>query len=227
MQRLKMFKWSILLVIIHLVIVLYFSTLLGPEDLVPRQWNYRGEVGSYSGRGFGLWFLWGMNAFLVAAFIVFPCYSVRYRKHAGRFDSILPVLTSILAVFFIIIHLYMLLWAVDFRYVKGQNFIFVLIGLLFVFLGNILPKIPSNFFAGIRTPWTLSSEKNWRKTHRLGGYVFVIGGILMMLRGFFHFSTVLSVVHTFAVLGFLALFPLLYSYLLFVKERKEEPGGEE
>ncbi len=81
MERLKHFKWSIVLIIIHLILVLYFSTLLGPEDLIPRRWDYRGEIGSYSSRAFGLWFFWGMNAIIVFAFILFPLYSVRYRRN--------------------------------------------------------------------------------------------------------------------------------------------------
>jgi uncharacterized membrane protein len=214
------------MVVIHLILVLYFSTLLGSDDLIPRQWNHRGEIGSYSGRDFGLWFLWGMNLFLVAAFLVFPSYSVRYRSSRQRFDRILPQLTLTMSFFLLMIHLYSLLWAVDYQAVKSENFIFVLIGLLFIFLGNILPKIPSNFFAGVRTPWTLSSEKNWYKTHRLSGYVFVIGGVLMMIRGFIEFGLVIKVIHTVIVLGFVGLYPVLYSYIIFLRERKDKEGEE-
>lgn len=223
-NRLKRFKWSVLLVLVHLLIVLYFSTLLGPDDQIPQQWNYRGEIGRYAEPGFGLWFLWGMNAFLVAVFILFPWFSPRYFKNRKRFDAIIPSLTLILNIFLILIHLYMLLWAINIGFIRGVNFIFVLIGLLFIFLGNILPKLPSNFFAGVRTPWTLSSDKNWYKTHRLSGYVFVVGGVLMALRGFIEMDGTIAVIHTFGLLGLLLLYPVLYSYIFFLKERKEKKG---
>jgi uncharacterized membrane protein len=120
----------------------------------------------------------------------------------------------------------MLLWASGIPYIRGDDFIFVLIGLLFIFLGNILPKIPSNYFAGVRTPWTLTSEKNWYKTHRVSGYVFVIGGIFMMLRGFFELGSTLSLIHTTLLLGFLLVYPILYSYIFFLKEKKNREKEE-
>src|SRR3989442_4521370 len=53
------------------------------------------------------------------------------------------------------------------------------VGLLFIVLGNYLTRVEPNWFVGIRTPWTLSSDTVWRRTHRTGGWVFVIGGLLL------------------------------------------------
>ena len=61
----------------------------------------------------------------------------------------------------------------------------IAIGLLYVAIGNFLPKTRSNFFAGIRTPWTLTSERSWTVTHRLGGRGFVLIGALSVLCGLF------------------------------------------
>ncbi|WP_158559137.1 SdpI family protein [Deminuibacter soli] len=58
-----------------------------------------------------------------------------------------------------------------------------LLGGLFVFLGNLMNSLKPNYFIGIRTPWTLESEPTWRKTHRFGAVVFVIGGILLIVCG--------------------------------------------
>lgn len=223
MERIKLFKWSVLLIIVHLIVVLYFSSIIASGTKIPMQWNYRGEVGSYSGVGFGLWFLWVMNAFLVTAFLLFPVYSPRYKKEQERFDEILPRLTSIVSFFVLLLHLYILLWAKGVEFIQGSNSIFILIGLLFIFLGNILPKIPANFVAGVRTPWTLTSDRNWFKTHRVSGYVFVIGGVLMILRGLIQLKPVPSLIHSIGVLAFLALYPVVYSYLFYLKERRE--GG--
>jgi uncharacterized membrane protein len=54
---------------------------------------------------------------------------------------------------------------------------------LFIVIGNLLPRARPNWFVGIRTPWTLSSDRVWEKTHRFGGHVFVVVGILMILSG--------------------------------------------
>jgi len=57
------------------------------------------------------------------------------------------------------------------------------LGVLFIVIGNLLPRARPNWFVGIRTPWTLSSDRVWEKTHRFGGHVFVVAGILMILSG--------------------------------------------
>ena len=57
------------------------------------------------------------------------------------------------------------------------------LGVLFIVIGNLLPRARPNWFVGIRTPWTLSSDRVWEKTHRFGGHVFVAAGMLMLLSG--------------------------------------------
>ena len=232
MKQLKKFRWSITVLIIHLLIVLYFSTVIPGDVQIPRQWNYQGEVGSYSGRTFGLWFLWGMSFFLITFFTFFSYIDPRYAKNKERFDTILPRLMLLMAIFMALIHVFSLLWAIDVRIIQQQNMVFILIGALFMLLGNILPKIPSNFFAGIRSPWTLSSDSNWHKTHRVGGYVFFIAGLLMIVRAIIMsedpaVNSVLMV-----MVSALCLYPFVYSYLLFRKERsdkviKEKKGGKD
>ncbi|HJC11770.1 MAG TPA: SdpI family protein [Candidatus Blautia merdigallinarum] len=59
----------------------------------------------------------------------------------------------------------------------------ILMGVLFILLGNYLPKLRQNYTIGIKLPWTLCSEENWYRTHRLGGKLFIIGGILVALDG--------------------------------------------
>ena len=88
----------------------------------------------------------------------------------------------------------------------------VLMGLLFVVIGNYLPKCKQNYTVGIKLPWTLASEENWNRTHRLAGRIWVGGGILMMLLGFVSFLWVML-----SVPVMMALVPILYSYLLYRK----------
>jgi uncharacterized membrane protein len=101
------------------------------------------------------------------------------------------------------------------------NMIFYIIGLMFIMLGNLLPKIPSNFFAGIRTPWTLSSEDVWRKTHRLGGISFVIAGLLMIVSTAIFGNSSTANIIMFVLFMSLVLYPVLYSFILYKKEEKK------
>ncbi len=55
----------------------------------------------------------------------------------------------------------------------------LLVGLMFVVIGAFLGRVKSNYMMGIRTPWTLSSELSWKKTHRLGGWLFMVEGVLV------------------------------------------------
>jgi len=86
-------------------------------------------------------------------------------------------------------------------------------------LGNLLPKVPRNFFVGIRTPWTISDEENWRMTHRLGGWLFVIGGVLMLFKGVLRLSSAMQIISTWAVILML-LSPLVYSFILFRRQSR-------
>ncbi|MCD6453745.1 MAG: SdpI family protein, partial [Candidatus Aminicenantes bacterium] len=112
---------------------------------------------------------------------------------------------------------------VPYLYIKGLSnlkLINILIGVLFVFLGNYLPGIKPNYFVGIRTPWTLENETVWRKTHRVGGWSFVLIGILIIFSVFLpaSWSTTVLLILVCAV----AFFLVLYSYILWWKISKEK-----
>lgn len=89
----------------------------------------------------------------------------------------------------------------------------VLIGFLFVVLGNYLPKCKQNFTMGIRCPWTLSSEENWNKTHRVGGYIMILAGILIIFTAFVNMPAEVMVGGILLV----AVIPVLYSFYLYKK----------
>lgn len=98
--------------------------------------------------------------------------------------------------------------------ILSTRMIMVGMGLLFMVLGNYMTKVRSNFFVGIKTPWTLSSDEVWRKTHRLGGWGFLLMGVLIIVAGFIFEGQVLFYLIIGAVLAVtIGLF--LYSYLLY------------
>ena len=90
------------------------------------------------------------------------------------------------------------------------------VGLLFVIIGNFLGKVTRNFFAGIRTPWTLANEEVWLRTHRLAGKLFVAAGLLIAASGFLTFTPMLLVGMAGAI-GGAALIPVVYSYFVYRK----------
>ena len=85
----------------------------------------------------------------------------------------------------------------------------ILLGVIFIAIGNYMPKCKQNYTIGIKIPWTLASEENWNRTHRLSGWIWVGGGIVMMLTGFFNAFWV-----TMVVVAVMVLVPFIYSYIL-------------
>jgi len=99
------------------------------------------------------------------------------------------------------------------RQVNITLWVNAMLGVLFMVLGNYMSRIKQSWFVGIKTPWTLSSEKVWDKTHRFGGRMFVILGLVFVINAFVGFITNVAV---FLVLLFgLAFSPIVYSYILY------------
>ena len=94
-------------------------------------------------------------------------------------------------------------------------FVSVLLGLIFVIMGNYMPKLKVNHTVGIRLPWTLNSEENWHKTHRLAGKLWVLGGLILLLEAGLQFAVpyVMGI-----VILTIVLIPILYSYQLSRKD---------
>jgi uncharacterized membrane protein len=113
---------------------------------------------------------------------------------------------------------------VSLNYSKTQNsgingkMIEILICLIFVVLGNFMNNVKPNYFVGIRTPWNLENEENWRKTHHLGSKVMFFGGILMIAL-ILLLPTPLSSYVLLIGLVPVVLIPFVYSYLLFKREK--------
>lgn len=95
--------------------------------------------------------------------------------------------------------------------VNVGRFANLLIGVLFMVIGNYLPKCRQNYSVGIRCAWTLSSEENWNRTHRLAGWVYLLAGILFLVNSIFLWTWLMVAVIV------LACTPMLYSYLLYKK----------
>ena len=91
-------------------------------------------------------------------------------------------------------------------------------GVLMFFVGNMMPKIKQNFFFGIKTPWALTDEENWFKTHRLGGKTFAAGGIAIMIAAFIPGESKIWIL--LAVVLLMVFVPFVYSYVIFKNKQK-------
>ena len=93
-------------------------------------------------------------------------------------------------------------------------FAMIFMGLMFIVIGNYMPKTRQNYTIGIKIPWTLADEENWNRTHRLAGYLWVAGGILMLLAALTGFT---NIRWFFVILVVMTLVPCVYSYWMYVR----------
>ena len=98
-------------------------------------------------------------------------------------------------------------------------------GLLFVFIGNMMPKVKSNFFVGVKTPWALSNSEVWNKTHRLAGYLFFFGGLLTFVISFFLREYALFIT-LMVIVTVMVIVPTVMSYVWFKKFNNEHTSDE-
>jgi uncharacterized membrane protein len=192
-----------------------FAVMPALPERIPTHWNLRGEVDGWMDRPWGA--LAGPLAAtaVVALFAVLPRIDPR-RRNFEKFRGELHLMVNLFVLFFLAVEVLTLGAALGWPVDVGQG-VLAGIGLLFVAMGNYLPRIRSNWWMGIRTPWTLESETVWRETHRLGGRCFVAGGAAAVAAAFLP-EPARGVVATAALLA-AGLVPAAWSYVIWRRER--------
>ena len=219
----KRYQVAIVIFLITVILGLVIGLPLPSEVRIPIHWNVNGDVDNTTSKTMGLIMLPGFILLLLLFFMFFPYISTRYREQEQRFKKILPMFANIIILMFSCIYLLSLVVAREVTF-DGTELMWVLMGIMFILLGNLFPKLPSSFFIGIRTPWTLSSEEVWRKTHRIGGYAFVAGGVFFILAGVAGNILGMGRILFYIVMGLMVVYPLLYSYIVYRKLMKKGRG---
>jgi uncharacterized membrane protein len=186
-----------------------------PEQ-VATHYGVNGAADGWSSRSFAAFGLPLLMFFLFSLLQALPKILPR-RENVERFQDTYWTITTIVIAFLSMTHVMTLGIALGWR-VNVETFMLVGIGALFVLLGNLMPRVKSNWLLGIRTPWTLDSETVWRETHRIGGRTMVAGGIVTMIAAFL--PQAIKPWVAFGALLFGALVPAVYSYVLWRREKR-------
>lgn len=186
---------------------------------IPMQWGLDGQVNRYGSRA-AIWLTALLPLLMYVIMKAVPRIDPRrdsYRKHATAYRS--TVVATI--IFMIAIHGIVLAASLGVP-IAVATFVKAGVGVLFVVIGNFLTQARHNYTFGIRLPWTLASERVWRKTHRLGGPVFVTAGLGFLVVA--PFSGTIAIVIPLGLLfgGLIGL--SVYSYVLFAREREGNDG---
>ncbi len=153
---------------------------IGPNTQIPVHWGIDGKADGFGSRNM-LFLLPGITIGLIGLFWVLPRIEPR-KGHLLRSSQAYKAVWLGMLFFEAALHTVMVLIALG-REIAMDRFIAVALGFLFALIGNFLGKVRSNYVFGVRTPWTLSSERSWNKTHRLTGWLFVLYGVAMIGAG--------------------------------------------
>ncbi len=202
----------ILSVVISIVLSFYFYAHF-PER-VATHWNIQGQIDGWSSRGFAAFFFPALNLAIYLLMLFLPLADPK-KKNYQDFRLAYHWIKGALVVFMFLIYLAVGLSALGYS-VAINTVVPLGIGALFVIIGLSIRNIKQNWFMGIRTPWTISSETVWAKTHRFGGWAFVAAGLLFMLTGLLSQFLWPLIVLIFLII----LSTVLYSYLVYRQESK-------
>ncbi len=182
MQKIKFtFKteWlSILLILMVIAAAIWVYPLLPAK--VPSHWGISGQIDGWTTPLGHVLMFPGMMLGMYLLFLLLPHIEPR-RQHFIESWGFYQMIRNFMMVFFAFMYGLTTYAAITSNPIAIDKIIPISVGVLFLFIGNYLTQVKSNFFMGIRTPWTLDNETNWQKTHRLGAYTFAIGGVLFLL----------------------------------------------
>ena len=174
-------RWSAYIILVMLLFSAWAWMRLPEGAQMPVHWNAAGEIDRYGTKFEGLLLLPVISGLIAVTLAFIPLFEPR---QGNLLRSAKPYVITCAAtlLFMLCLHAAMILTALG-KPVSVPRAIFAATGVLFIVIGNFFGKVRSNYFFGIRTPWTLSSELSWNKTHRLGGRLFMLFGLVVLLTG--------------------------------------------
>jgi uncharacterized membrane protein len=222
MDRKKIFRLTkddtIQLLLIALMFLIGFLAYSHLPDQIPTHWNIRGEVDGYGSRTFGAL---GIPLITLGIFFLFrflPSIDPRKRNYV-QFAKSYRAIKLVFIIFMFTLYSATILFSLGYP-VNITFVVNLLIGILFIVIGNYLGKVKHNYFVGIKTPWTLADEEVWKKTHRLAAPLMVGAGVSFTIGALVRHPA--TFILSFSMIMVAVLVPTVYSYLLFKKRHPDK-----
>lgn len=189
-----------------------------PEQ-IPTHFGFHGEPDGWSSKAFAVF---GLPLILVGAHLLCAFGTMLDPKQRNIQDKMYRLVLWIIPVISILtcgaVYAYALGMAVDIALITE-----LMVGMVFIIVGNYLPKCRQSYTMGIKIPWTLADEDNWNATHRFGGRVWILCGIAFLaLIPLGNISPALGGGLTLTVIALAILLPTVYSYLHYRKHHRDE-----
>lgn len=191
-------------------------------DRLPVHWNIHGEVDGWGNKFMGLLFVPLIVLAIYMLMVIVPSFDPGKANYQS-FQKVYGIIRIAIVAYMSAVYAAMMYAAFGHK-VNMTSVGLPLVGVLFIILGNFLSKIRPNWFVGVRTPWTLSSQLSWDKTHRLAGWLFILMGFLFVPVALL--QTTLSLVAMLICDGLCLVWIVIYSYLVFRSDpRRVPPAG--
>ena len=211
-------KWTLIVTSLIILLPILVGVLLWDDlpEKVPFHWGINGEVDRHASKAEAVFIMPVIMVVLQWLCTLLSQLDPKGKNHNNTMMALVLWIIPVLNLF-----LHVMVWLAAFgREINMAAIMPLVIGALFVIIGNYLPKCRQSYTVGIKLPWTLDDEENWNKTHRLAGKLWVAGGLLCMpcaLR-----SGVWSFIVMMSILVVMCAVPTVYSYQLYKKHNKEE-----
>jgi uncharacterized membrane protein len=186
-------------------------------DLMASHWGTNDQVNGYISKFWGVFLLPLITLGMFLLFLVVPNIDP-LKANIAQFREVFNLFITLIVAFMVYLYFLTLRWNLGYTDFGMSKAMLPAMSILFFFIGYMLRKAKRNFFIGIRTPWTLSSDRVWDETHRLGSVLFMVSGVLAFVGSFF--GGMLAFWFLFVPLMGSALITVIYSYLLYQREGK-------
>lgn len=202
---------SVALVIFSFLIALALYPIM--PDPMPSHWNAAGEIDGYMSKFWGMFLMPLVSLGMLLLFIAIPRIDP-LKANIAQFIESYNVMMVLLIAYMLYVYALTLFAAMGYQF-NMTTMLIPAMGILFIVIGFLIGKAKRNFFVGIRTPWTLSSDTVWAKTHALGKWTFIGSGVACIVSAFMgEFGFWLMMISFMAT----ALIPIVYSYILWKRE---------
>ncbi len=187
-------------------------------EVVATHWNFSGEPDNFSGRAMAAFFMPGFIFSIYLMMTLMPIIDPR-RKRYEQFAKTYFIFRDL--IIFLLVLIYFVAGFANLGYdLNIGAWVATAVGAMFIIFGNYMGKIKHNWFMGIKTPWTLSSENVWNKTHRFSGRLFMLSGVMIIASAY---VPIFFRVPLFVTAIILMIFgSTVYSYILYSKEKKNK-----
>ena len=182
-------------------------------DQIPTHWNMQGEIDGYSSKLFAIVVL---PLILVGVQWLCTLGTLTDPKNKNIADKLWKLVLWICPVISLVLG-YVTYGTVLGMQIDINAIMPIFVGLLFMIIGNYLPKCQQSYTVGIKIPWTLNSEENWNKTHRFAGPCWMIAGFLSAVLGMLGLMVPMLI-----CLIVMVFVPVVYSYMYYVKYEKDK-----